>query len=147
MLSIVPGHVLDESTKEEALDKSSIGKEATMTHIQKRLVEKTVSYWDPINNLSLATFSSDVKRIKASTKEIEKTKTLKYHQDLFFRLITVSRSRYIDVKKVFSYELAPVPLALFHPTSEMRKKNTSEILKELKIKSLSYENLQSSKSL
>ena len=95
LLNIVSGHVVDESTKEQVLDAKSIGQEATVTYIQERVVERTVSEWDPIKKLNLATFSSDVTPIKTSTKKKEKTKTLKYHQDLFFRLITVSRSRYI----------------------------------------------------
>ena len=35
-----------------------------MTYIQERLVEKTISYWDPIKKLNLATFSSDAKPVK-----------------------------------------------------------------------------------
>ena len=90
-----------------------------MTYIQERLVEKTISYWDPIKKLNLATFSSDAKPVKK--KKNEKTKTLKNHQSLFSRLITISRSRDIDFKNVLSYDLVPVPLALFHSTGEMRK--------------------------
>ena len=109
---------------------------------QERLVERTVPYWDPKKKLNLATFSSYVKPIQTSTKKNEKTETLKYHQDLLSRLITVSRSRYIDLKKVLSYELAPVPLALFHARGEMRQTNKSEILKELAMNSSSYGNLE-----
>ena len=83
-----------------------------MIFIQGQLVERTVLHWDPIKKLNLTTFSSEVKSIKTSTKKNEKMKTLTYYQDLFSRLITVIRSPYIDSKKVLSYELAPVPLAL-----------------------------------
>ena len=117
------------STNEQVLDAKSIGQEATMTYTQERLMERAVSYWDPIKKLNLVTFNSDVKFIKTSTKKNEKTKTLKYHQDLFSRLVTVSSSRYIDFKKVILYELVPVPLALFHPTGEMKQTNKCEILK------------------
>ena len=50
LLKIVSDHVADESTKEQVLDAKSIGQEATVTYIQGRLVERTVSYWDPIKN-------------------------------------------------------------------------------------------------
>ena len=142
LLNIVSGHVADESTEEQVLDPKWIGQEATMTNIQERLVERTVSYWDPITKLNLATFSSDVKLIKASTKKIEKTKTLKYHQDLLSRLLTVGRSRYIDFKNVLPYKLVPVPIALFHPTGEMRATNKTGILKKFEINSSSYGNRQ-----
>lgn len=93
--------------------------------------------------LSLATISSVVKSIKASSKKNEKTKTLKYNQeDLYSRLITIRWSHYIDFKNVLSHELALIPLVLFHPTGEMRKTNKSEILKELEIHSSSYRNVQ-----
>lgn len=92
--------------------------------------------------LSLATISSVVKSIKASSKKNEKTKTLKYNQDLYSRVITIRWSHYIDFKNVLSYELALIPLVLFHPTGEMRKTNKSEILKELEIHSSSYRNVQ-----
>ena len=107
MLNTVSGHVVDKSTKEQVLDAKSMGKDTKMTYIKERLVEITVSYWNPIKKLNLFTFISDVKPIKTSTKKNEKTKTLKYHQDLFSRLVTVSWTCYIDFKKVLSYSWLP----------------------------------------
>ena len=46
-------------------------------------------------------------------------------RDLFGRLLIVANVRQINVKEVLSYELSPVPIALAHPDSTLRKTNKS----------------------
>ena len=61
-----------------------------------------------------------------------KTRKRKYWSIIttFFRInYHQSVTLYWFLKNTLLYELALVPLALFHPTGEMRKTNNSEILK------------------
>ena len=50
---------------------------------------------------------------------------------LFRRLLAVSRSRDVDLRKVLQYELVAVPPALFHSDGTMRKTNQAEFAKKL----------------
>ena len=48
---------------------------------------------------------------------------------LFRRLLAVSRSRDVDLRKVLQYELVAVPPAPFHSDGTMRKTNKAEFAK------------------
>ena len=50
---------------------------------------------------------------------------------LFRRLLGVSKSRDVDLRKVLQYELAAVPPALFHGDGTMRKNNKADLAKKL----------------
>ena len=58
------------------------------------------------------------------------------------RLLIVSQSREIYLQNILTYELAPVALALFHLTGEMRKTNKSQLLKELEVTAINNEVLE-----
>ena len=83
-----------------------------------------------MTKLNLKTFSSQNKPLVIS-KEKEKSVVLKTQQNFFNRLLTVSRSRQVDLKEVLKFELTSVPLSIFHLSGEMRKINKSQLLKEL----------------
>ena len=50
---------------------------------------------------------------------------------LFRRLLGVSKSRDVDLRKVLQYELAAIPPALFHGDGTMRKVNKVDLAKKL----------------
>ena len=52
---------------------------------------------------------------------------------LFRRLLGVSKSRDVDLRKVLQYELAAVPPALFHGDGTMRKTNKADLAKKLEL--------------
>jgi len=52
---------------------------------------------------------------------------------LFWRLLGVSKSRDVDLRKVLQYEVATVPSALFHGDGTMRKINKADLAKKLEL--------------
>ena len=119
LINIVSGSVVKEELRSDILNAKAIGKKAADEYIQTRIIERTTPFWDPIKKLNISTFATGDIPIKLYRKN-EAAITLKGHHNLFLRLITVSASRQIDLKSVLSYELAAVPLSLFHPTGEMQ---------------------------
>ena len=62
----------------------------------------------------------------------DKDRKLIIDSDAFFRrLLGVSKSRDVDLRKVLQYELAAVPPALFHGDGTMRKTNKADLAKKL----------------
>ena len=131
--NIISGSIVKDEHRHEVLHAKSIGKESSDQFIKERFIEKTVPFWNPVKKLKLHTFTSQNKTIKLPSINKEKAATMKNHQNLFSRIITVSSARKIDLKSVMSYELSSVPLSLFHATGEMRKTNKSQLLQELQI--------------
>ena len=138
--NIFSGHIVKEEHREEILNARKLGKESTEQFFNERIKEQRVPFHDTIKKLKLHSFTSENKKLKISRKS-EPTIILKDHQQLFSKLLTVSRSRQIDLKAVLSHELSAIPLSLFHPTGEMRKTNKSQLMKELESLSTSKETL------
>ena len=130
--NIVSGSIIKDIFRDDILNAKRLGKSALDDFIKNRFVERSVKFLAPITKLKLHTFSSEDKPIKISRKN-EATLTLRSHQNLFTRLITVSTSRQINLKTVLSHELTAVPLSLFYQNGDMRKTNKSVLLKELEI--------------
>ena len=138
--NIFSGHIVNVEHREEILNARKLGKESTEQFFNERIKEQRVPFHDTIKKLKLNLFTSENKKLKISRKS-EPTIILKDHQQLFSKLLTVSRSRQIDLKAVLSHELSATPLSLFHPTGEMRKTNKSQLMKELESLSTSKETL------
>ena len=55
-------------------------------------------------------------------------------EKLFARFILIADTRKIKLVDIFSYEMAPVPLALFDEYGNMRKTSKAQIMKQLAVK-------------
>ena len=55
----------------------------------------------------------------------------------FLRLLTVSKTKTVDLKSVLSHLFSVVPLSIFYPIGEQRKLAKSKLLHELKTKEYS----------
>ncbi len=92
---------------------------------EKRLVEKTksVSFWDSLPKLVIKTFTYMRKPLPT-----DKQKLMCSTEGLFRRLLSVSKTRDIDLQKVLEHGLAA---ALFNDDGTMRKTNKSDLAKKL----------------
>jgi hypothetical protein len=81
---------------------------------------------------NVKTFACLSKPIKL-TKDKQKVQAVNIDREIFSRLVVVSESRDIDLKELYSYELAQVPLALANLDGSMIKTSKSMLLKELEI--------------
>ena len=95
---------------------------------KERLVERTVSFWEPIQKKSIVTFSS----MKKSLSMDKNKKVMLDSEVLFRRLLSVSKTREVDMRDVLAYELAAVPPSLFHDDGTFCKTNKADLAKKLK---------------
>ena len=131
--NIVSGVLVKDEFREEILNAHSIGKQAADEFVKERILDGKTSFWAPITKMNLKTFSSGDKVVKVNRKN-QSIATIKSHQNLFSKLLTVSSSRNIDLKSILTYELSAVPLSLFYTTGEMRKVAKSKLLHEIEMK-------------
>ena len=75
---------------------------------------------------TMSTFA-DMKKVLPNDKD---RKLIIDSEVLFRRLLGVSKSRDVDLRKVLRYELAAVPPALFHGDGTMRKTNKADSAKK-----------------
>jgi len=145
--NIVTGKVVPEESKHSILDARDFGQNSLSNFVETVFIKESTSFWNPLKKLQLNTFSSLTKPIIIS-KGKEKESILKVQQDLFARLLTVSKLREIDLAEVLQFELTSIPLSLFHLDGTMRKTSKSNLLKELELeaepcKSIPEENTSS----
>lgn len=101
------------------------------TIVDERLNTDKVSFWCPIQKLSISTFQTLSKK-KVLAKD--KISALVSDRDLFGRLVIAGRSRAINMEEVLSYELTTVPYSLAHMDGSLRKTTKSDLLSELEKK-------------
>lgn len=104
------------------------GKGILDNFIAQRLVDGgEKDFWDAVPKSVATTFES----MKKSLSFDKAKKLLLDPEVLFRRLLCVARHREINLKDVLSYELTPVPPALFHDDGAMRKVTKSDLASKL----------------
>jgi len=111
------------------IESTEKGCEQMDTLVKKRLDTSEESFWDPIPNLKIKTFSATIKtNIKTAS---DKFITVSADRDLLGRLLIVSNPRKLNLKEVLSYELSTVSFALAHQDGSLRKTTKSVLAKQL----------------
>ena len=103
------------------------GEEASSAFVKERLVEKSVSFHDPLKKLRLKTFASMAVR-KTLTTSQKKTVMVKAERNLLGRLLIMSQRHDIDLQKLFKYSLSPIPWSLATGDGCYAKTNKSQLL-------------------
>ena len=93
---------------------------------EQRLNTNAVSFWEPIPNMKVKTFSSMTKKVKVKVVD-EKIVTVSADRDLFGRLLIVANARQISLMEVMTYELSPIPCALTHHDGTLRKNSKCQL--------------------
>ena len=120
LLSISTGIAIDEKASGEILSAFEIGSKAMETFIAERLLEGSErSIFDPIKRLKLATFDNLNKKQIAKTKN--KTISLQTSKDLFSKVANITQKRSVDLKGLFAYPLAHLPLSPAEPDGTLKK--------------------------
>lgn len=86
----------------------------------------------PIRKNKILTFANSVakQKLKISGKLVE----VKMQRDIFGQLLRISLEKTLDIDKVLSYPLTPIPLALCHADGIICKTNKSVLMKLLEKK-------------
>ena len=124
------GILAPKNVTDRLIAAKKIGQRHINDFIKERLETNQKRFWDPFPQLKILTFASLTKTSKAKTSE-EKAVSISADRDLFGRLIIAAKSRAIDLKEVFSYELSPVTFALAHKDGSLRKSDKSVLMSVL----------------
>ena len=135
--SIGTGSIATVEVKEDISNVKVRWQGLTFKCLNERLKNQSVSFWDTINKLPLNTFSAAEKLLKL----IQKTKDLLLSRlnFTFLRLLTVSKTRIVDLISVKLYNILGVPLSISYSTGEQRKSTKRKLLHELEVTGYSVE--------
>ena len=114
------GVLAPQKVTDRLIAAKKIGRDHIDAFIKERLETREKRFWDPIKQLKIVTFASLSKTSTARMAE-EKAVSISADRDLFGRLIIAARSRALDLKEVFCYELSSVPFARSHKNGSLRK--------------------------
>lgn len=127
LVNIATGQVATKEVERFLTEGPEKGKLMLEQFTKTRMVEKTASFWEPIQKTKLSTFSS-MKKCLTNDKD---RKMQIDTEVLFRRLLAVSAYRDISMRYVLTYELAAVPPSMFHDDGKMRKTKKADFASKL----------------
>ena len=139
LCSISTGVIPTPEAVRDMCQAREIGESAYLEFVEERLGKnRSKSFFDPIHKLKLASF--ETKSVKSKVTK-EKNIELKADKNVFSMMTIVAQTRQLDMKKVFSYPLGPVPWALATSSGSMRKTNKALLAQALEKMSTPVETL------
>ena len=119
------------------LSASNLGQEEVIKFVRDRILnppaseEPPASFYDPIKRQNAPTFES-LYEIPKKGNDKEKKTVVKADRNILVRLITAYQSgRQVDLPKILSHELFPVPLSLAEINGSLRTGNKSILIEKL----------------
>ena len=109
------------------LSVDSVGQEEFEDFVEKRLKDQETSFHFRIKRNSLKTFETLHKKIKVSCTN-RSNYNVKAQRNIFGQLLMLTMKRNIDLQKVISFPLSPVPFALGTPDGLPMKTDKSVLL-------------------
>lgn len=128
LYNIGTGKAASEHTKKYLLSISENGDKARKKFIEECSLEKD-RFNLPIKKQIVNNFETE--GIKIQSKKQSKVKELELSSGLFGRICAIAVEKKIDLDKLLSYSLTPVPLSLAHIDGTMAKTDKSALLRHL----------------
>jgi len=135
------GRPASDAVSRDLMRYTQVGETAAQEFIQTRLVDKTVPFHSPVKKQMLQTFMA-----MAVTKSVvskHKTIQVKKERNLLGSIFLLSQKHDIDLERLFSYPLSPVPWSLGTADGALMKTNKSQLMKYLEAKVAPAENVDS----
>ena len=127
-MNITTGQIASREVEDSLKGIPERGKVVFDDFVKQRLGDEPAKgFWEPMQKYTMSTFA-DMKKALPNDKD---RKLIIDSEVLFQRLLGVSKSRDVDLRKVLQYELAAVPPALLHGDGTMRKTNKTDLAKKL----------------
>ena len=119
-----PDGIVNIVTGRIAPDAANVDNSVAMGKEQMKQFETgwPITFYEPLSN-KLVTMSVTKKRIKLGSADCFDTKLI------YSRVMRLMSSRDVDLKDLFSHELAPVPTSMFEDSGEMRITKSKSTLK------------------
>ncbi|KAG1698813.1 hypothetical protein GQR58_005642 [Nymphon striatum] len=128
LVNITTGQVATPEVEKSLIGATEKCQKTTDELFAERIDEgSSGSFWDPLPRCPIVTVSS----MKKALSYDKDRKLIIDTEILFRRLLSVSKNREVDMRSVFSFELAAVPPSLFHDDGSMRKTTKAELTKKL----------------
>ncbi|CAG9773592.1 unnamed protein product [Ceutorhynchus assimilis] len=131
LYNISSGEAVAESIRDCLLNVESIGSTLRQSFIAECAVDKS-RFELAIKRNKMYTFTDSMKKKKVTVAG--KVQEVRKQRDLFGRLLGLSFEQQINIEKVFTYPLTPVPLSLCHIDGNICKTNKSILMKCLEQK-------------
>lgn len=127
LINIASGLEASEIVAKDLSGALEKGRAAMNNFIDNRIKSSSISFYAPIKQLALKTFSTMT--IKKTLKINDKTVTLAAERSLFGRLLVLAQNgNGLTLKQVLQYSLSPIPWALGLPDESMVKTGKSKLL-------------------
>ena len=130
LFCISSGSPLAKDAEKHVLEANTIGSQSHSKFVKERLVDKTVSFYNPLPKQKLKTFDEKKKRQKLTTTQ-KKLVEIKAERNLFGQLVMLSEEHNICLDKTLSYPLGPVPWALATADGTPVKTDKSKLMHSL----------------
>ena len=112
LINMVTKAIMPDKIQHDVCQRNQIGEERCSKFIEERILTSNINLWAPMKKLKLQMWSSS--GMKTQIKSDGIILELKEDRALFARLLVVSKTRDIDLKKTIgTYEFSVVPRALF----------------------------------
>ena len=126
---IITGKKVDDLIKVDLLQCLERG-DMWRQEFTQQCLENPARFEKQIPRRKLKNFAKAAERSKVTAKD-QKVIELQGTRDLFGRLVYISTVEKIDMSKVFTYPLAPVPLSLAHVDRTINKTDKSKLMHKL----------------
>ena len=118
--------------EEDIFKADKLGKEAVDIFIKERFLKKDKHFNDPIKRQKLKTFASIAKSTTIKCKD-RKTKQIKAERNILGQIAVLSIEHNLDIEKIMSHPLSPIPWALSTVDGTPAKTNKAKLLQALEI--------------
>ena len=110
IISLSSGCVAPKYTRDHPIKAYNIGQNGTKAFVEDRMTSETDKIFNPIKTNKPKTFSIVDKT--AIDRIIYETVSLNASSDMFYCMLSIGKSKYIDLEEVLSYALSQVPMSL-----------------------------------
>jgi len=133
LLCISSGRPASDAVAEDLVHYVTVDGAAADDFLQTRLINNSVSFQKPIKKLWLKAFQSSA-AVKVLTTTQKKTVQVKAERNLLGQLLMLSQVNEISLKKLFQYQLGPIPWSIATADGAMVKTNKAQLLHHLESK-------------
>lgn len=129
LVCLSSGQKLPDDIADDLLKVEEVGKSSFEMFVKDRLQDKTTKFHTPLQKTKLKTFLTVSKSttVKSSNSFVK----IKAQRNVFGQLLVLSQEHGIDMEKVLTYPLSPVPWSLASPDGMPLKTNKATLMKAL----------------
>ena len=139
LINIATSTVATEEITDSLCNIRKKGETEMKKFINSRLLCQEKDFFDPVQKPKISTFTTLNKPLVSKQKQT--AQSINIDRQIFSRLAVIGQNRETDISNLLKYELAPVPLTLFHLDGSLKKTAKNAALTWLHDEHLSIQEL------